>query len=62
MFHGRTLAQALSRWLSTMEVRVQARDWSCGICGGQIDFLRVLQFPLPILILPIVHQSPSPII
>jgi hypothetical protein len=42
------------------------RSRSCGICGGQsgagAGFLRVLRLPLPIFILPISPQSPSPII
>jgi hypothetical protein len=45
---------------------VQARVWSCGICGGQsgpgASFLRVLRFPLPIFILPVAPQLSSPII
>jgi hypothetical protein len=42
-------------------VRVRSRVWSCGICNGA-GFLRVLRFPLPILIPPIAPQSPSSII
>jgi hypothetical protein len=50
---GRTIAQAVSRWLPTAAAaRVRARVWSSGICGGQsgagAGFLRVLRFPLPI--------------
>jgi hypothetical protein len=45
---------------------VRARVWSCGICGGQsgagAGFLRVLRFPLPIVISPIAPQSSSSII
>jgi hypothetical protein len=56
---GRTVAQAVSRWLHTAETRVRVCA-ACGICGGQSStgagFLRVLQFPLPIIIPPI---SPS---
>jgi hypothetical protein len=63
---GRAIAQAVSRWLSTAAARVRTRVWSCGICGAQsgagAGFLRVLQFPLPILIPPIAPQSPSSII
>jgi hypothetical protein len=57
---GRAVAQAVSRWLPTAAARVLVRA-ACAVCGGQSDtgagFLRVLQFPLPIIIPPI---SPSP--
>jgi hypothetical protein len=60
---GRTIAEAVSRWLPTEAVRVQSRVWSTGICGGQsgvgAGFLRVLQFPLP-LIPPNSLSSQSP--
>jgi hypothetical protein len=63
---GRTIAQAVSRWLPTAAARIRARVWSCGICGGQsgagAGFLRALRFPLPIFIPPIAPQSPSSII
>jgi hypothetical protein len=56
---GRTVAQAVSRWLLTAAARVRVRT-VCWVCGGQngigAGFLRVLRFPLPIFILPI---SPS---
>jgi hypothetical protein len=56
---GRAVAQAASRWLPTEAARVRVRA-SSGVCGGQsgtgAGFLRVLQFPLPIIIPPI---SPS---
>jgi hypothetical protein len=54
--HGRAIAQAVSRRLPTAAARVRAQARSCGICGGQscmgAGFLRVLRFPLPILIPP----------
>jgi hypothetical protein len=57
---GRTIGQAVSRWLPTAAVRVRPRVWSSEICGGQngagVDFLRVFRFPLPIFIPP---NSPS---
>jgi hypothetical protein len=60
---GRATAQAVSRWLPTAAARVRARVRSCEICGGQSakveGFSRVLRFPLPIFIPPIVPQSPS---
>jgi hypothetical protein len=53
------VAQAVSSWLPTAAARVRARA-ACGVCGGQngtgAGFLRVLRFPLPIIIPPI---SPS---
>jgi hypothetical protein len=59
------IAQAVSGWLPTAAARVRSRVWSSGICGGQsgteAGFLRVLRFPLPILIEPIAPQLPSPI-
>jgi hypothetical protein len=51
---GRAIGQAVSRWLTTAVARVQSRVRSSEICGGQsgagAGFLRVLRFPLPILI------------
>jgi hypothetical protein len=59
---GRAIAQAVSRWLPTAAARVRALVWSSGICGGQngagAGFLRVLRFPLPIFIPPILHNHP----
>jgi hypothetical protein len=56
---GRALAQAVSPWLPTTTARLRVRT-ACGVCGGQSGtgarFLRVLRFPLPIIIPPI---SPS---
>jgi hypothetical protein len=45
-------SSAVRRWLPTPAARV--RVWAtCGVCGGQsgagAGFLRVLQFPLPII-------------
>jgi hypothetical protein len=60
----RARAQAVSRRLSNPEVRAQVR--LRGICGGQsgtgVGFLRVLLFPLPILIPPTVPHSSSSVI
>jgi hypothetical protein len=53
---GRAVAQAVSSWLPTAAARVHARVWLSGICGEQsgagagAGFLRVLRFPIPILI------------
>jgi hypothetical protein len=57
----RAIAQADSRRLSTSAARARVQVKSCGICGGQSDtvagFLRVLRFPLPILIPPTAPRS-----
>jgi hypothetical protein len=63
-FHGYAIAQAVFRRLPTTAARVRAQVKSCGICGGQsgngAGFLRVLRFPLPILIpLTAPHSSSS---
>jgi hypothetical protein len=62
---ARTKPQSLGCAIA-QAIRVRARIWSCGICGGQsgarAGFLRVLRFPLPIFIPPIAPQSPSSII
>jgi hypothetical protein len=56
LYVGRAIAQEVSRRLPTATARVRAQDRSCEICGGQsgtgTGFLRVLRFPLPILIPP----------
>jgi hypothetical protein len=53
---GRAIAQAVSIRFPTAAARVRSQVGSCGICGGQsgtgAGFLRVLRFPLPILIPP----------
>jgi hypothetical protein len=49
---GCAVAQAVSRWIPTTAARVRVRA-ACRVCGGQsgtgVGFLRVLQFPLPII-------------
>jgi hypothetical protein len=61
--YGRSIAQAVSRWLPTAAARVRARIWQVG-CDGQsgagAGFLRVLRFHLPIFISPNSPASPSP--
>jgi hypothetical protein len=58
-YNGSAIAQAVNRWLPTAAARVRVRA-ACGVCGEQsaigAGFLRVLRFPLPIIIPPI---SPS---
>jgi hypothetical protein len=48
------MAKAVTRWLSTSEARIRNLVRSYVICGGQsgtgVGFLRVLPFPLSILI------------
>jgi hypothetical protein len=61
----RSIGQAVSRWSPTAAARVRAWVWSCGICGGLSStgagFLRILRFPLPILIPPTApHPSSGP--
>jgi hypothetical protein len=63
---GRAIAQAVCRRLPSAVVRVRAQVRSRGICGGQSGtgerFLRVLRFPLPILIPRTAPHSSSSII
>jgi hypothetical protein len=62
----RAVAQTVSCRLLTAAARVEAQVGSCGVFGGQrgsgAGFLRLFQFPLPILITPIAPQSSSSII
>jgi hypothetical protein len=63
---GLAIPQAVSIRLPTATAPVQPRARSSGICGGQSDtgagYLRVLRFPLPILIPPTAPNSSSFII
>jgi hypothetical protein len=61
---GRAVAQAVSRRLPTAAARIRAQVRSYESRGGQsgtvVGFLRVLRFPLPILIpLTAPHSSSS---
>jgi hypothetical protein len=60
---GRNIAQVGSRWHPTAAARVRSQVKSCRICGKQsgagAGFLRVLRFPLPILITPTAPHSAS---
>jgi hypothetical protein len=60
---GRAIAHAVSRRLPKAAARIRAQGRSCGICGGQsgtgAGVLRVLRFPLPILIPPPAPHSSS---
>jgi hypothetical protein len=63
---GRAMAQAVSHRFPTATGRIRARVRSGGIRSEQSDtgvgFLRVLRFPLPILIPPTTPHSSSSII
>jgi hypothetical protein len=54
---------AVSCRLPTAETQVRSQVSFCEICSGQsgseTGFLRVLRFPLPILILPTLHTHQS---
>jgi hypothetical protein len=58
---GLAIAQAIRRRLPTVAARVRAQVRSCEICGRQsgigAGFIRVLRFPLLILILPAAPHS-----
>jgi hypothetical protein len=60
---GRAIAQAVNRRLPNAEARVRDQVKSCEICGGQSDTgagsLRMLRFPLPVLIPPTAPLSSS---
>jgi hypothetical protein len=60
---GHAIAQVVSRRLPTAAARVRALFRLCGISGGRSGtgaaFLRVLRFPLSILILPTAQNSSS---
>jgi hypothetical protein len=60
------MAQEVSRRLPTAAAKVRDQVRSCGICGGQsgiwAGFLRVLRFPLTILIPPTAPHSSSSVI
>jgi hypothetical protein len=64
--YGRTTAQAVSRRLPNAAARVRSQVRLCGIRGGQSNIgagcLRVIRFPLPILIAPTAPLSSSSII
>jgi hypothetical protein len=59
---GCAIAQAVSRRLPTAAATVRSRVRSCGIYGERsgtgAGYLRVLRFPLPILIPPNAPYSP----
>jgi hypothetical protein len=65
IYPGRAVAQAVSHRLPTAAALVPVQVRSCDICGGQsgtgAGFLRVLRFPLPILIhrLLLIHRHLS---
>jgi hypothetical protein len=57
----RAMTQAVSRLFSNAAARVPTQVRSCGICGVQsgtgVGFLRLLRFPLPILVPENVHYA-----
>jgi hypothetical protein len=62
---GHAIAWVVSHRLPTAAAQVRAQIRSCGICGERsgtgVGFLRVLRFPLPILIPPTALHSSSSI-
>jgi hypothetical protein len=57
---GRTIAQAVSRWLPTAAAQVRARVRACGICGGQMTLGQVFSgyfgFPCQSLFHQLLHN------
>jgi hypothetical protein len=66
LYTGRAIAQAVMRRLPTAGALFCAQVRSCGVCGRQsgagAGILRVLRFPLPILIPPTAPHSSSSLI
>jgi hypothetical protein len=63
---GHAITQMVCHRLPTAAARVPSQVRISGVCGGQsgtgAGFLRILQFPLPILIPPTAPYSSSPIV
>jgi hypothetical protein len=60
---GRAIAQAVGHWFPTLAARFRVQVRLRGVCSGKsgigAGFLRVLRFPLPILIPPTAPHSSS---